>query len=118
MKFKLYRYDWESGKDTEVGEAETGRIARSLTTEILYKILDTYLNGGGKQMREGIELGKQFLRTHPTLMRQAICWALGIIIGLAEHDRFLDDRNKVAIGTAKKIKALYDAGELPMGAYL
>ena len=118
MKFKLYRYDWEKSEDVEVGEVETGRIAHSLTTEILYKMLDSYLNHGSKGMREGIELGKAFLTTHPTLMRLAICWALGIICGIAEHNRYLDDRNKVAVGTAKKIKALYDAGDLPMGAYL
>jgi hypothetical protein len=75
------------------------------------------LNVGGKDFCEGTEVGKLLRGTHRTLQRLAICYSLGVIIGLSDQ-QFTDARNEVSIKTAKKIARLFEEGELPLGLYI
>ena len=55
--------------------------------------------------------------THRTLQRLAICFSLGLIIGLSEQ-QYSDARNETAIETAKKLAEMFKKGELPTGLYI
>jgi len=46
-----------------------------------------------------------------------ICFALGLIAGLAEQEH-TDPRNATAIQTAKRIAAMLQNGDLPFGPYV
>jgi hypothetical protein len=72
---------------------------------------------GGKQFEEGQDIGQLLRRTHRTLQRLAICFALGLIVGLSEQE-YTDPRNEEAIKTAKKVAQMVQNGELSMGFYL
>jgi hypothetical protein len=74
--------------------------------------LDEFLNLGGKDFREGKEIGLQLRFTHRTLQRLVICFAFGLIAGLSEQE-YTDPRKETAIQTAKKISKLLEDGELP-----
>ena len=80
-------------------------------------LFDHFLNAGGKQYREGEQVGKNLRSTHRTLQRQAITFCLGLIAGLSEQ-QYTDPRNADAIETAKKIKTMLDNGELNCGFYI
>ena len=80
-------------------------------------MLDEYINLGGKDFREGKEIGLQLRSTHRTLQRLAICFAFGIIVGLSEQE-YTDPRNETAIQTAKKIVQMLEDGDLPLGLYI
>lgn len=80
-------------------------------------LFDNFLNLGGKQYREGNQVGKNLRSTHRTLQRQAICFCLGLIAGLSEQ-QYTDPRNDDAIKTAKKIKDMLETGQLNCGPYL
>lgn len=95
----------------------TYQIARSMTCDNFTRFLDAYINIGGKGFAEGKEIGLQLRFTHRTLQRLAICFALGMIIGLSEQEHS-DPRNETAIKTAKKLAQLVEEDELPMGLYI
>ena len=98
-------------------EISIHKIARSMTSETFAKLLEDYLNLGGKQFREGQVIGQRLKHTHRTLQRQVICFALGMIVGLSEQD-YTDARNKTAIETAKLLAQMVKDGKLPLGFYL
>ena len=98
-------------------EVSIFKIAKSMTPENFSKLFEDYLNLGGKQFNEGRLIGLNLRRTHRTLQRLAICFALGLITGLSEQDR-TDARNETAIQTAKKLSQLVNEGDLPLGFYL
>ncbi len=92
-------------------------IAKSLTRENFARLFDEYLNLGGKGFEEGKQIGLNLRFTHRTLQRLAICFALGIVSGLAEQD-FTDARNETAVQSAKKISQMIEIDELPLGPYI
>jgi len=106
-------YHYESNGQT----ISTRQIARSMTPENFTKLFDCFINVGGKGFVEGKEIGLQLRFTHRTLQRLAICFALGVIVGLSEQERS-DPRNQTALETAKKLAQMIESGELPMGLYI
>jgi hypothetical protein len=92
-------------------------LARSMTMDNFTRLFDEFLNLGGKQYAEGKVVGSRLRFTHRSLQRLAICFAFGIIVGLAEQEH-TDPRNETAIETARKVKRMIDQGELPFGFYI
>ena len=112
--------DWNSdcSRLEVTGESlSTYQVAKSLTSENFSALLDEYLNLGGKDFREGKEIGLQLRFSHRTLQRLAICFAFGIIVGLSEQEH-TDVRNETAIRTAQKVAEMLEAGEFPLGLYI
>ena len=115
---RIKEYNSESGRYDGTGETlSTHTLARSMTSENFTALFDDFLNLGGKDFREGKEIGLQLRFTHRTLQRLAICFAFGIIAGLSEQE-YTDARNETAIQTAQKIASMLEAGELPLGLYI
>ena len=114
----LRAYNSETSRHEETGETlTTYQLARSMTELNFASLLDEYLNLGGKGFREGKQVGLQLRDTHRTLQRLVICFALGIVSGLAEQ-QYTDPRNETAIQTARRIVELISQGELPFGPYI
>ena len=88
-----------------------------MSPENFTDLFEDYLNLGGKQYQEGRVVGLYLRRSHRTLQRLAICFALGVIAGLSEQE-FTDPRNETAITTAKKLAQMVWEGELPLGFYI
>ena len=112
--------DWNSaiGTVTFTGDILSSfTIARSLTPENFARLFEDYLNLGSKGFREGQQIGEKLCKSHRTLQRLAICFALGLIVGLSEQDR-TDIRNGPAIQTAKKLAVMVEQDELPLGMYI
>ena len=112
--------DWNSDCShiEETGETiSTYQVAKSLTSENFAALLDEYLNLGGKDFREGKEIGLQLRFTHRTLQRLAICFAFGLIAGLSEQE-YTDPRNDTAIQTAQKVAQMLAENEFPLGLYI
>jgi hypothetical protein len=115
---QLMKRNPESGREEPSGETiSTFTLARSITPENFTKLFDEYLNLGGKGFPEGKQIGFNLRHTHRTLQRLAVCFALGLIIGLSEQ-QYSDARNETAIETAKKISEMFKKGELPTGLYI
>jgi hypothetical protein len=115
---RIKEYNSESGRYDDTGETlSTHTLARSMTSENFTALFDDFLNLGGKDFREGKEIGLQLRFTHRTLQRLAICFAFGIIVGLSEQEH-TDPRNESAIQTAQKVAQMLEAGELPLGLYI
>jgi len=93
------------------------KVAKSMSVENFAKLFEDYLNLGGKQFQEGRLIGLHLRQTHRTLQRLAVCFALGMIVGLSEQE-YTDPRNETAIETAKKLAQMFRDGELPLGFYL
>lgn len=100
------------------GEDAPLEVSHLYLTEGQFTVLfDHFLNLGGKQYREGHQVGKNLRSTHRTLQRQAICFCLGLIAGLSEQ-QYTDPRNDRAIQTAKKLNNMLENGELDCGPYI
>jgi len=111
-------------RNPETGREEPGdetisiyALARSMTPENFTKLFDQYINLGSKGFPEGKQIGLNLRNTHRTLQRLAICFALGLVIGLSEQ-QYSDARNETAIETAKKLARMVGNGELPTGMYI
>jgi hypothetical protein len=116
---KIYLKDWnaESCMTEPTGETVSiYAIARSITPLNLSKLLESYLNLGGKGFNEGKLVGLHLRHAHRTLQRLAVCFVLGLIAGISEQEHF-DGRNEEAIKTAKKLAQMMK-DELPLGFYL
>ena len=112
--------DWNSEtnmREPTGEEISIYKIANSMSAENFAKLFEDYLNLGGKQFQEGRLIGLHLRHTHRTLQRLAVCFALGMIVGLSEQEYF-DARNEIAIKTAKKLAQMFRDGELPLGSYL
>ncbi len=115
---KLKDWNFDTNCTEETGETlSTQQVAKSLTSENFAALLDEYLNLGGKDFREGKEIGLQLRSTHRTLQRLVICFAFGIIVGLSEQE-YTDARNETAIQTAQKVAEMLEASEFPLGLYI
>lgn len=117
---KIHLKDWnpESRMTEPTGEmVSIYAIARSITPQNFAKLLDNYLNLGGKDIVDGKLVGLYLRNTHRTLQRLSVSFAIGLIVGLSEQD-YTDARNEEAIKTAKKLAQMVRDGELPLGFYL
>lgn len=115
---QLMQRNSENGREEPSGETiSIYTLARSMTPENFTKLFDQYLNLGAKGFPEGKQIGLNLRYTHRTLQRLAICFALGLIIGLSEQVH-TDARNETAIKMAKKLAEMYKRDELPMGMYV
>ena len=115
---KLKDWNLDCSRLEETGKTlSTYQVAKSLTSENFAALLDEYLNLGGKDYREGKEIGLQLRFTHRTLQRLAICFAFGLIAGLSEQE-YTDPRNETAIQTAKRLSQMLEEGDLPLGMYI
>ena len=115
FSFTMLNWNSDSSRIEDTGETiSTYQVAKSLTLENFAAVLDDFLNLGGKDFREGKEIGLQLRFTHRTLQRLVICFAFGLISGLSEQD-YTDARNETAIQTAKKLVQMLEDGVLPLG---
>jgi len=115
---QLKEWNVETRKTELTGEVVgIHRLANSMTPENFAKLFERFLNLGGKQFQEGKLIGQQLRRTHRTLQRLAICFSLGLIVGLSEQDH-TDPRNEEAIRSAKKVARMIRDGNLTMGLFL
>jgi len=92
-------------------------LARSMTPDNFTKLFDQYLNLGSKGFLEGKQIGLNLRFTHRTLQRLAVCFAIGLVIGLSQQ-QYSDARNETAIETAKKLARMVENGDLPFGSYI
>jgi hypothetical protein len=116
-KIVLKERDFENNCDVVTGEVSPYTLARCLSHDDFASVLDNWLNCGGKEYRDGLQIGHKLRETHRTLQRLAICFALGIIAGLSEQE-YTDPRNETAIKTAQEIKRMIDNGEFKTGFYI
>lgn len=117
---KIHIKDWNPASHMTEHTGETVSIyaiARSITPVDFAKLIDNYLNLGGKGFAEGELVGLQLRRTHRTLQRLAVCFALGLIAGLSNQE-YTDARNETAIQTAQKIAQMLKDGDLPTGMHI
>jgi hypothetical protein len=108
----------EAIKDGEDGKILLSEywLMRAVSVEDFGKMLDDFLNLGSKHTA-GLAIGKQMATTHPTLQRLFVLFCLQGLVGIADRE-YTDDRNKYAIATAKKIKAMAEQGEFPVGGFI
>jgi hypothetical protein len=96
----------------------THAIGRVIQPEQFAYIIDTKLNSmASDPMHEGIKVGACLRRTHRTLQRAVVGFALGILYGISQQE-YTDDRNRTAIETAKKVAAQIDDDELLIGQFI
>ena len=115
---QLIQRNPETNREEPSGETiSIYTLARSMTPDNFTKLFDQYLNLGSKGFPEGKQIGLNLRFTHRTLQRLAICFALGLVIGLSEQ-QYSDARNETAIETAKKLARMVENGELPFGSYI
>jgi hypothetical protein len=117
MEIQLHHWDYDKEERIEDGTVSTAQIAQCVTEEGLVELFDDLLNYGGRGYKVGLVVGKAFHHKHPTIQRSAIAFCLGFILRMADTP-WADGRNQTAVETAKKIQALADNGELPLGPYL
>ena len=117
MSDEKYTINLHNYNGEELGWVDVSTVARCMTPENFAYLLDCYLNYGGKDFPNGKDVGEKLQRTHRTLQRLAIAFALGVIVGISDQD-YTDARNETAIATAKKIAEMVDAGELPLGMHI
>ena len=116
-KIKLHSWDWDKKERVDEGEVSVNQIARCMSHPNFVELFDSFLNYGGKEFREGKAVGEDLRTHHRTLQRSAICFAIGVLVGISQQE-FSDARNKTALETAKKIYEMFDNGELPLGPYV
>ncbi len=115
---QLMQRNPETGREEPIGETiSIYALARSMTPENFTKLFDQYLNLGSKGFSKGKQIGLNLRFTHRTLQRLAICFAIGLVIGLSEQ-QYSDARNETAIETAKKLARMVENGDLPLGSYV
>ena len=117
MGDEKYTIDLRNYQGEDLGEVDTSTVARCMTSENFAYLLDCYLNYGGKDFPNGKDVGEKLQRTHRTLQRLAVAFALGVIVGISDQD-YTDARNETAIATAKKIAEMVEDGELPLGMHI
>ncbi|MHC1740152.1 MAG: hypothetical protein AB9897_03460 [Anaerolineaceae bacterium] len=115
---QLKEWNSESSTTQLTGESvSVYTIAKSMTPDNFVKLFDEYLNLGAKDFRSGKEVGLKLRTTHRSLQRLAICFACGVVAGLAEQV-YTDPRNETAIETAKKVAEMIKNNELPFGLFI
>lgn len=93
-------------------------IARAIKPEQFAALIDNKLNSmSSDPLHEGIKVGACLRRTHRTLQRAVVGFALGILYGISQQE-YTDDRNRTAIQTAKQVAAQIDADQLLIGQFI
>ena len=96
----------------------THAIARAIEPEQFAYLIDAKLNSmSSDPLHEGIKVGACLRRTHRTLQRAVVGFALGILYGISQQEH-TDDRNRTAIATAKTVAAQIDNDELLIGQFI
>jgi hypothetical protein len=96
----------------------THTIGKMVEPEQFAYIIDTKLNSmSSDPLHEGIKVGACLRRTHRTLQRAVVGFALGILYGISQQEH-TDDRNRTAIETAKKVAAQIDDDQLLIGQFI
>ena len=103
--------------ETSEPEVSIHELARKFTCEKFGELLEDFVNYGGKQYREGFEIGTRLTGIHRTLQRNVIALCLGVVCGLS-HQKLTDDRNAKAVESAKKIERMLNDGDLDLGSYI
>ena len=113
IKIEQYNYDT---KETEVLHEGISpyTLGKSINTEQLGDILEGFCNSYSAGVGQGQETGRYLHRKHHTLQRLLVGFLLGALAGLGEY-KYTDARNEKAIATARKIKAMLEDGDLPIG---
>jgi len=105
----------EDGNPTVIS---TYAIGKAIEPEQFAYIIDTKLNNmSSDPLHEGIKVGACLRRTHRTLQRAVVGFALGILYGISQQEH-TDDRNRTAIATAKTVAAQIDNDELLIGQFI
>ena len=86
-------------------------IAKLMTADEMCVLISDYMNRYDTK-HAGIEVGKHAKKEHRTIQSYMIRFALEFIASISEQNSS-DERNEVALATAKKIKKMMDNGELP-----
>jgi len=98
--------------------ASTYEIGKLIEPEQFAYIIDTKLNNmSSDPLHEGIKVGACLRRTHRTLQRGVVGFALGILYGISQQEH-TDARNETAIETAKKVAAQIDNDQLLIGQFI
>ena len=116
-KIKLHHWDYDKNETINDGEISTSQIARCINQDDLVELVDDLLNYGGRGYNVGLNTGTALRTHHRTLQRSAVSFCLGILVGISDQ-KYTDERNGIAIETAKHIAKLVDEGTLPLGPYL
>lgn len=111
MKVELKHYDYITKEYVVDGEIDTYTVAKSLDAESFAAIFETFINS---YTGHGLEVGRILRKSHHTLQRLVVVFALNMLKGLAEQN-YTDPRNKDAIETARKITQMLKDGELSTG---
>jgi homospermidine synthase len=109
--------DPEKGQAADYGEVPVRLIAKELNYESFAALLDTYLNTGGRGFAQGKKVGTEMRDSHRTLQNLAVCFVLGVVVGLSDQ-QYTDPRNATSIATAKKIARMLEKGELSLGGLI
>ncbi len=113
-KTTIHLKPWES--TTGVETISIYLVARSLTAQnFAARWTNTSTWGARATGRAGRSVWN--CAAPHTLQRLVICFALGLIAGLAEQEH-TDPRNATAIQTAKRIAAMLQNGDLPLDPYV
>lgn len=91
-------------------------LMRAVSVEDFGEMFDDFLNLGSKDTA-GLVIGKKMASTHPTLQRLFVLFCLQGLVGIADRN-YTDARNEYAIATAKKIKAMCENGDFPVGGFI
>lgn len=77
--------------------------------------LDALLNNYGRMdSRFGKEVGELLSQSHPTVQRAEVCFAFGLLEGMAK-EQHTDERNAKAIRAARDVARQLKSGSLDLG---
>jgi len=94
-------------KNEDHTEVSFHDLRQVLDAPALAGLLDERLNTYENDFQLGKKVGIELLNSHRTLQGCAVRFALGILAGFATEDiTYTDDRNRVAIQTAKEVDRL------------
>ena len=116
VKMDVYEADDKKCENPQEMRVSMYNLSKVLQPENVAQILDDMNNTFDNTFKKGQELGRELHRSHRTVQRNHVMWALGILCGMAEQwPDWVDPRNHTAIETSDRIRRLLEEGELPFG---
>lgn len=113
---QVRRWNYDKNEHENVGEPVSLYLLRRSMNEAQFAhLFDGFLNGG--RDNSGYRIGLMLRKTHRTLQRLAIKFALDLLRGISKQVDG-DPRNQDALNVAKEITRQYEAGELNIGQYI
>ena len=86
--------------------------------EAMASLLSEVMNTFGNQYLFGFATGQESRDpVHRSLQRSIIAFTLGVLSGISDQEH-TDPRNGDAIYTAKKIRKMFESGDLDIGAMI